>query len=154
MDMYLIWNGYKLDLKWMCILSLMNVFFISLQYEMDLIWMELRTTYNVLPLIKIYICLFWLSWSHYSVLTKNKNLALKIVSWIAHIKIDPNETKTDSPAICSQSLKLSKFFIVKVWNESVGISRQVLILKNGLGRSLFDRVVLVFGRLGSVDLVW
>ena len=28
----------------MCILSLMNVFFISLQYEMDLIWMELRTT--------------------------------------------------------------------------------------------------------------
>ena len=30
----------------MCILSLMNVFFISLQYEMDLIWMELRTTPN------------------------------------------------------------------------------------------------------------
>ena len=114
----------------------------------------LKDKYNVLSLIKIYIRLFWLSWSHYSVLTKNKNLTLKIVSWIAHIKTDPNETKTDSPAICSQSLKLTKFFIVKVGQESLGISRQVLILENGLGRSLFDRVVLVLNQFSLYVLMF
>ena len=39
-----IWNGYRFDLKLMCILSLMNVYLISYQYDMDLIWMELRIT--------------------------------------------------------------------------------------------------------------